>query len=183
MGEPDSSTKCTLKIWVGSDNSAPTFELRVFEDQADDWPYPHEMSYTVEGTLPSSIYDGSGTISKFIYQTLVEDDLMPFIIDKETFIVTSSDVTETTIGPNSTEKTVHLHVPRDFLYISLEKTNEQQITLKWRRFYIKWEVDTQGHDVLRNAMEQTILFTETTFRKTKQTESEMKTRLHRCTIM
>jgi len=64
------------------------FHLRTYEDETDDWPYPHDMLYDVKGEIRVSLDDffdtassasssqvGATTITSLDYTVRIEDDL------------------------------------------------------------------------------------------------------------
>lgn len=177
----DENMKSTFKIWTSDDRSH--FELRVFEDDSEDYPYPHDMSYTVKGTLPSSL-EGNATITEFIFQTIVQDDLHPIRL-KSVFDVKPSDtVTKTTLASQSFISSSLLLVPPDYLFLHLEKNEEEQLVVKWRRFHRLWRVDQGGMDFLHDGFEQIIIFKESSWDQVKIVDKTMKSVLASpCTIM
>lgn len=76
------------ELWISVENSS--FLFRHFEDEWDDWPYPHTMEHILSGSvkrpqeiIPSADRDFLKMLSenpefileRMVYQTLTEDDL------------------------------------------------------------------------------------------------------------
>jgi hypothetical protein len=169
----DDKMNCSLKLWadIGNPNF---FELHIHEDESDDWPYPHEMSYVVKGIMPPSLY-GTATIQEFTYQTIVEDEWIPFR-SKDTFSVKPSEaVTVPTVASESLF-TTHILVPIDFLYLNFESDLDGNLVVKWRRFHRKWTRDREGRDILcPDGLEQIIGFKNVSHGETRRADT--------CTIL
>mmetsp|Transcript_13571 Transcript_13571/g.14987 ORF Transcript_13571/g.14987 Transcript_13571/m.14987 type:complete len:190 (+) Transcript_13571:24-593(+) len=64
-------TKYTLTLAP----AAKEFHFHLFEDEWDDWPYPHSMEYDIKGSFTQDNNVFNCTVTSVFYTTKIEDDL------------------------------------------------------------------------------------------------------------
>ena len=150
-------TKC--RLWL--DEARSRFALHLLEDKWDDWPYPHQMDYFLQGELCGRT---EAVIRSYIYQTSITDDF-DGLTRKAEYELKEVDETgdresleisgKFCIIPLFSRYTIK--APKKYFRVMLEGIESDAPTITLLRFRRLWAMRSDGLDILEGGVNQKIV--------------------------